>query len=262
MGVISEDLRGKESGNKTMKTLTLSNLEQLPFDVEEALNRLRINIGFCGEKYKKIVITSSTPDEGKSFISANLWRLLSEAGKRVVLVDADIRKSVLRGRYQISSEDGNFLGIAHYLSGQAELKDVTYETNIKNAFLVPSAYTVTNPAILLQSVRFDSMLDALTKAFDYVLIDTPPLTNVADGGLIASKCDGVVLVVRSGKTPRSLISSSIKQIDQSGCDLMGVVLSRVEMKKNVYYSQYSKYGYYSNGYGYGEDSKTTSRTVQ
>lgn len=238
-----------------MKILTLNGLVALPYDVEEALNRLRVNIGFCGKQYKKVIITSSTPNEGKSFISVHLWRLLAEAGNRVVLVDADLRKSVLRSRYQISAEDKNYLGLAHYLSEQAELQDVVYETNIENAFLVPTAYTVTNPVILLQSKRFNMMLEALAKAFDYVLIDTPPLSNVVDGDLIASKCDGAVLVVRGGKTPRSMISTSIKQIERSGCKLMGTVLSRVEMKKNVYYSKYSKYGYYSSGYGYGYGEK-------
>lgn len=234
----------------SMNTLTLKNLTTLPYDVEEALNRLRVNIGFCGKQYKKILITSSTPDEGKSFISVNLWRHLAEAGNRVVLVDLDLRKSVLRARYQIHSGDKDFLGVAHYLSDQAKLEDVVYETNLENAYFVPTASTVTNPTILLQSERFDSMLDHLSEEFDYVLIDTPPLANVADGGFIASKCDGAVLVVRSGKTPRNLISASVKQIERSGCDLMGVVLNRTEMKNSMYYSKYAKYGYYySSEYG-------------
>ena len=81
-----------------MKTILLNHLEKLPYGAEEAMNRLRVNVGFCGDRFKKIIITSSTPNEGKSFVSSNLWRMLAEAGSKVVLVDADMRKSVMRSR--------------------------------------------------------------------------------------------------------------------------------------------------------------------
>ena len=234
-----------------MKKLTLTHLEPLPYSAEEAMNRLRVNFNFCGDRFKKIIITSSTPNEGKSFVSSNLWRLLAASGARVVLVDADIRKSVLRSRYQISYGDENqkFYGLSHYLAGQVELEDVLYETNLSDAYLLPTTHTVNNPAILLQNPRFALMLEKLSQLFDYVLIDTPPLSNVADGDLIAAQCDGGILVVRSGVTPRGLIASSLKQLDRAGCELMGVVLNRVETKNNPYYYKYGKYGYYSSYYG-------------
>lgn len=232
-----------------MKKMELNNLKRLPYGAEEALNRLRVNLGFCGDRFKKLIITSSTPDEGKSFVSINLWRMLAEAGHQTVLVDADIRKSVLRSRYQISVEDEHFLGITHYLAGSAGLDDVIYQTNLENAYMIPTTYTVSNPAILLQNGRFPAMFQELADRFDYVLVDTPPLTNVADGNLIAAQCDGGLLVVRSGVTPRPLIASSIKQLERSGCELMGVVLNRVERKRSPYYYKYSKYGYYSDNYG-------------
>lgn len=232
-----------------MKTILLNNLDKLPYGAEEALNRLRVNVGFCGDRFRKITITSSTPNEGKSFVSTNLWRMLSEAGFRTVLLDADMRKSVMRSRYQIATGDKGLLGLVHYLAGQVELEDVLYKTNIDNGFLLPTSYTVSNPAILLQTDRFTSLLNCLAGEFDYVLVDTPPLSNVADGDLIASQCNGALLVVRSGVTPRALISASLKQIERAGCALMGVVLNRVEAKSNPYYYEYSKYGYYSDYYG-------------
>ena len=109
-------------------------------------------------------------------------------------------------------------------------------------------------AILLQNDRFPKLLDYLAKQFDYVLVDTPPLTNVADGDLIASHCDGALLVVRSGVTPRQLIATSIKQLERANCKLMGVALNRVDVTKDARYSKYSKYGYYYSSYGYGSDS--------
>lgn len=236
-----------------MKTLTLRNIEPLPYAAEEALNRLRINLNFCGDRFKKIIITSSTPSEGKSTITTNLWRMLAASGKRVILVDADIRKSMMRSRYKITSKERDYQGLSHYLAGNASLMDVIYSTNLNDAYLLPTSHTVFNPTILLQSERFPQMLDALAEKFDYVLVDTPPLTNVADGDLIASHCDGAILVVRGGVTPRNLIASSLKQLDRAGCELMGVVLNRVEEKDNPHYYKYTKYGYYSKYYGDKKD---------
>lgn len=231
-----------------MKSLTLNMPEKLPYGAEEALSRLRINIGFCGDRFKKIMVSSSTPDEGKSFVTANLWRVLAETGKKVILVDADIRKSVLRSRYSIKA-DGSFWGLPHYLAGNATLNDVVYSTNFKNAYMLPAANTVSNPAILFQGERFSELLDTLAETFDYVLVDTPPMSNVSDGDLIASKCDGAILVVRSGVTSRRLVASSLKQLERANCELMGMVLNRVETKKSAYYYKYSKYGY-----GYGQNT--------
>ena len=101
-----------------MKKLTLKHLDTLPYGAQESLNRLRVNLGFCGKEYKKIIVTSSTPGEGKSFVSVNLWRMLAEAGHKVVLVDADIRKSMMRSRHQIVGGEENYIGITFYLSGQ------------------------------------------------------------------------------------------------------------------------------------------------
>ena len=240
-----------------MKQLILKNLKPLPFASEEAMNRLRVNFNFCGDRFKKVIVTSSVPGEGKSFVSANLWRLLAVSGAKVVLVDADIRKSMMRSRYQISyikSPDSTekFVGLSHYLAGQVELDDVLYETNIPDAYMVPITHTVMNPAILLQNQRFGKMLDQLAEQFDYVLIDTPPLTSVSDGGLIAAQCDGAILVVHGGATPRGIVASSMKQLERAGCELMGAVLNRVEMKNNPYYHKYGKYGYYGSYYGGSE----------
>ena len=243
-----------------MRKLTIKNLKTLPYGPEEALNRLRVNFGFCGDRFKKVVVTSSMPDEGKSAITANLWRMLAEAGKRVVLIDADLRKSILRSRYMISLDDGGHAseapGLAYYLSGQSSKEDVIYATNIRNAFIVPVFHTIANPAILFQGERFKDLLDWLAESFDYVLVDTPPLTNVADADLIASQCDGALLVVRGSFTPRALIADSLKQLERANCKLMGVVLNRVTLDGNTYYryGKYGKYGKYYSKYGYSSRS--------
>ncbi len=249
-----------------MRQLTFKNLKPLPYGPEEALNRLRVNFNFCGDRFKKIVITSSMPNEGKSAISANLWRLLAETGKRVVMIDADLRKSILRSRYMITLDGGEKTsevpGLAYYLSGQSAKEDVVYATNIRNAYVVPVFHTIANPAILFQGTRFKELLDWLAESFDYVLVDTPPLSSVADADLIANQCDGALLVVRGSFTPRALVADSLKQLERANCRLMGVVLNRVTAENNAYYryGKYSKYGKYSN-YGYSSSGSDAGKAT-
>lgn len=240
-----------------MKSLMIKDKSILPYASREAMNRLRINFDFCGDQYKKVMVTSSTPDEGKSFVSYQLWRVLAESGKRVVLVDADLRRSVMRARHQLSVEGDNKKanGLTHYLAGNASLDDVLYETDQENGFMVPTFRTVANPTLLLQNPRFNEMMDKLGEKFDIVLIDTPPLNSVADGLQIAAHCDGALLVVRGGVTPRRIVASSIAQLKSVSCPLLGTVLNRVEMNRNPYYYKYSKYGYYH--YYYAPSHKKT-----
>lgn len=167
---------------------------------------------------------------------------LAESGARVALVDADMRRSVMRGRYQLSGGDGSMFGLVHYLAGQIGLEDVLCRTNSSNGFLLPTVNTVSNPAVLLQSERFADLLDTLVREFDYVLLDTPPLGSVADSDLIASRCDGGLLVVRAGAAPRALIASSLRRLDRAGCELMGVVLNRAGARRRPC-RKYGKYSY-------------------
>ena len=198
------------------------NLPELPYAVSEAMNRLRINIKFCGKNTRKILLTSCQPNEGKSTISSYLWKMLAEAGFPTVLVDVDLRKSVMKTRFQMDYDDDTTMGLNHYLSGMAEYEDVVYSTNIPNGYMVPCTHR-------------------------FVIIDSPPLGSVSDGALIASLCDGAVLVVRAGTTPRTLIKQSLYEIQQSGCKLLGTVLNRADVKGRAY----GKYGYGKYGYGYG-----------
>lgn len=116
-----------------MNELTIQNLPELPFNVEEAINQLRVNLGFCGDQIKTVMITSSVPNEGKSFITIHLWKMMAELGSRVLLIDCDLRKSELRTKYGIGSKE-KLTGIAHYLAGKIELEQAIYATNIENGF--------------------------------------------------------------------------------------------------------------------------------
>ena len=125
-----------------------------------------------------------------------------------------------------------------------KIKDLT---NIPNGYMVPCTQLLENPSALLEDVRFKELLNTLSENYRFVIIDSPPLGSVADGALIASLCDGAVLVVRAGTTPRTLIKQSLYEIQQSGCKLLGTVLNRADVKGRAY----GKYGYGKYGYGYG-----------
>ena len=232
-----------------MKKLNLT-IEDMPYAAEEALNRLRVNIKFCGKNTKKILITSSVPNEGKSTVSVHLWKLLAEAGFPTVLVDVDLRKSEHNTILKMQE------GINHYLSGMAEYEDVVYETNIPNGHWVPIAELLENPSALLEDPRLEELLNRLSEDYRYVIIDTPPLDNISDGALIASMSDGAVLVVRCAETPKNIVKQSLQQIDRVGCPLLGVVLNRAEVKGGAFQKYYGRYGKYTKyGSYYGPDEK-------
>lgn len=232
-----------------MKKLSID-FNEMPYAIEEAMNRLRINIKFCGKNTKKLLITSSLPNEGKSTISINLWKMMAEAGFPTVFLDVDLRKSVIKGRHNMKSET-EIKDLGYYLSGQAEYEDVVYETNIPNAYIVPCCNLLENPSALLEDARFAELLDKLAEQYRYVIIDSPPLGSVADAAQVASLCDGAVLVVRSGETSRNVIRQSMQQLEQVNCRLLGVILNRVEASGRAYKSYYGKYGKYGKEYGYG-----------
>ena len=239
-----------------MKKLNLK-IKDMPYAAEEALNRLRVNIKFCGKNTKKIVITSSVPNEGKSTVSVRLWKLLSEAGFPTVLVDVDLRKSELQKKYQV---EGIKEGLNHFLSGLAEYEDVVYETNIPNGHIVPVTTLLENTSALLEDPRLGELLDRLAEDYRYVIIDTPPLDNISDGALIASMSDGAVLVVRCGETSKALVRQSLQQLDRVGCPVLGTVLNRAEIRSGAYKKYYGRYGKkYGDYYGAYYGGNTTEK---
>jgi len=230
--------------------LIIDNIGELPYAVEEAVNRLRINIGFLGSKVKKIMIVSSIPNEGKSFVAFQLWRQMANTGTKSILVDADLRKSITIEKYGMRFESGRKIkGTSHYLSGDYDLKDAILHTEIENGDIIPNVDNVINPSLLLESDKFEGMLNELAEEYRYVFIDSPPLNLVSDGERIGNMCDGAILVARGGVTSKSVVKNSIQQLNRAGCPLLGIVLNRVESNKSGYY--YKKYGGYGSYGGYG-----------
>lgn len=228
-----------------MNKVTFGIDPELPYALEEALNRLRINVSFLGSETKKIMIISSEPNEGKSFVAMNLWKQMAKAGESAILLDMDMRKSSMIGTNDIQRADGGeLLGMTHYLSGTADFKDAVYHTEYDGADILPNVDNVANPSMLLESSRFEKMLEYAAENYRYVFCDAPPLGLVSDGERIGNFCDGAILCVRGGVTPKSVIKNSMHQLQRSGCPLLGVVLNRVDTTQSGYYNKYYKDGYY------------------
>ena len=167
-----------------MKKVTIRQSMTLDYAGEEALNTICTNLAFSGRNLRKIVFTSNLQSEGKSWMAMHVLANLAQRGRKVVLVDADMRRSFLMQRYKMEA-DGEVFGLAHYLTGQCELEDATYETNLDGACLIPAGRDVTNPVSLVDTPFFKQMLDTLSEKFDMVIVDTPPIGMVIDAAEIA-----------------------------------------------------------------------------
>lgn len=207
----------------------------------EAVKSLRTNLQFCGSDRKEIVFTSCTQNEGKTRTILNLGIALSEIGKKVLLLDADLRKSVLLGRCHATTP---VKGLTHFLSKQEALKDVICKTNVPNFDIIFAGPVPPNPAELLSQKYFGLMLETLRNYYDYILIDSPPLGNVIDSAVIASHCDGAIFVVESGWNSYRFAQDVKTQLEKTGCPILGVVLNKVDIHNQKYYGKYGKYGKY------------------
>ena len=231
------------------KTLSFATMPELPYSVEEAVNRLRVNINFLGRDIHKIMIVSSLPDEGKSFVTMQLWRQMAERGTSTLLIDADLRKSVLTDKYDMTADDGGQIqGTSHYLSGDSAPEEAIYHTHYGHGDILPNVDNVINPSLLIENSRFQELMDYADQHYQYTFIDCPPLGMVSDGEQIANMCDGAILCVRAGDTSKSIVRNTINQLKRAGCPLLGIVLNRVNTSTGSYYHKYYGNKYYSDKY--------------
>lgn len=243
-----------------MKSVAITRLPDLDYACTEALNTLCTNLTFAGSGIRKIMLTSCQPQEGKSFLSINLMRTLAGIGKKVVLIDADLRRSVLESRYGIESK-GDKLGLSHYLAGLCNAEDIIYKTNYDNAYMVLVGRDVANSLSLLSTPMLGKLLDEFTQMFDIVLLDVPPVGIIIDAAMIARSCDGVLFVVSDNIISRRELSDAAKQIEKTGCPILGAVLNKVSFdthsSKKYYYRTY--YTHYYTGEYYRPSSAAKKR---
>ena len=168
-----------------MRSITINISQEPSYEMSEAMNVLRTNVSYSGEGVKLVAITSVDENAGKSVISFEMMRNYANAGLKTLLIDADLRKSVFSARHGATVDDGlPFTGLADVLSGKGEINDAVYKTNIPNAYVLPVGNYVLNPTPLFSGKLFSAMLDVLKKAFDFIIIDTPPLGRVISASTV------------------------------------------------------------------------------
>lgn len=205
---------------------------------EEAIKTLRTNIQFTGINMKTILVTSCYPNEGKSDIVFQLAREIGNMSKRVLLLDADIRKSSYINRYQVKHKVN---GLSQYLSGQIEQREIIYRTNYPNVDIIFAGPVAPNPSELLEEKAFKSLIKEVRERYDYVLVDTPPVSSMIDAAIVAKQCDGAILVIESQLVSYKVAVKAKSQLEMSGCRLLGAVLNKVDAKKDKYYVKYNYY---------------------
>lgn len=195
----------------------------------EAYRKLRTNLRFLqvGSGHSSVVITSSEESEGKTTTALNLAFACAEAGDRVLLIDADVRRPAVAGRLGI---EGN-AGLSTILSGLSEFEEVVQPLGADDKlFVLPSGAVPPNPGQLLSSTRMATLVRRLTDEYDIVILDCPPLDPVTDAALIAQLASGAVLVAGAGSVSQSRLSESLRALEQGGADLLGVVLVRKRLR--------------------------------
>ena len=222
----------------TQSVITIND-EIVNKSLQESYKILRTNL-FYVDKLKVIAVTSTIPNEGKTVTAFNLARGFAEAGKNVVLIDCDLRKSSLKYLLNVS---GNRRGISEYLTGQSG--NVVFETNIQNLYVIMSGKKPPNPSEILSGEKFGELIEKLKETFDYVIIDTPPVSAAADASIIGRAADGTIMVVRSQVSKKKIIKRVVLSLERNGVRMVGLVLNGVKRTSSEY-----GYGY---GYGYGKE---------
>lgn len=235
-----------------MKQLKIGRFPALDYACSEALNTLCTNLSYCGREVRSILFTSRYEQEGKSGIAMNVMRTLAGYGKRVLLVDADLRCSTLARRYRFTYAQRENAGLAQHLAGMCELQDVVYRTNLPGAFILPAGHEVLNSMQLLASYRYGEMMDALRDEFDIVLVDSPPAGLIVDAIEIARYCDGAAIVVEYNRGRVQDVADVAANLAKTGCKVLGAVMNGVNLKSfrnRKYYYRSERYSAYYHHYG-------------
>ena len=193
----------------------------------------------AGPSRKAMIIASALPEEGKSAYCCNFAVTLAQNNKKVIILDADLRKPRQHRIFDVK----NVHGLTNYLSGGLELESLIKGTKVPNLFLVNAGPIPPNPMELLGSEKMGHLLERLKEVFDYVVIDTPPLLSVSDAFVLAPHADGVILVVWSGKTRRESLRLAKEKLDLMSVSTLGVVINRINLKELGYYYRDYYYSY-------------------
>lgn len=240
-------------------TVELAVLKHPTSSLAESFRALRTSVllSTSPQPPQTLLVTSPQPNEGKSTTTLNLAMALAQRGARVVIVDSDLRKPGIAQSLGLPHDKG----LSSLLTGAHTLDEVLvqYET-IPTLWVLAAGPRPPNPAELLSSPTMDKVLREMRKRFDHVVMNSPPLLVVTDATILSTLVDGVVMVVESGETTRGAVLRAYRILTSAGARILGVVMNKVDLRRDGYYyygSYYGKHYYYSSYYAYGEDSEAT-----
>ncbi len=255
----------KKASETKSSVMNISESRHVPFAVVEAYKTIRTNLTYllASSETKVFGITSPEAGEGKSTTSVNMAIAFSQLGDKVLLIDADMRRSSIHKKLKIE----NNAGLSNVLAGFNKYNEVI--THISDTFDVITAGQVPpNPSELLGSARFKELVETVGKEYSYVIIDTPPVDVVTDALVIAPQTAGLVFVVKDQVTPTDSIARAIEAAKFAGINILGAIMNAANPKSSSGYRRYGyrkyayyrKYGYSRYGYGYG--SQPTLRQTE
>lgn len=196
---------------------------------------------------RTMAITSAVPNEGKTFVAANLASAIATSGKSVLVVECDMRRRSLSRALGVHAQ----YGIYSVMSGERTVQEAAVPTGTPNMFFLDAEPRIPNPSDLLNSNRFTKLVDLARNTYDYVVFDTPPVGTFVDAAVLGTKVDAVFMVVREGFTSKSDVANAADQLRKSGCNLAGMIMNYCERTSSEYYYQY----YYTR-----DDKKASSNT--
>ncbi len=204
--------------------------------LQNSAKTLATNIRFASvdKPISTLVVTSSIPNEGKSTIAISLSEALASGGKSVLLIESDMRRRSLANMLGIHVRSG----IYSVLSGQVPLNQAVVQTSMRGVYFLDSEPHIPNPVDILSSKRFQNFMTSLRDSYDYVVVDTPPLSAFVDGAVVGSITDGVVLVVRRNFVKRDEVVNSYEQLKKAGANVLGTCLNFCDGEKSEYYYEY------------------------
>lgn len=229
----------KHTNVKTNKNFTgkLIAFREPKAPASEAYRALRTNIDFSGfdKVIKTLLVTSATPDEGKSVVTGNLGITMAVDGKKVLIIDADLRNPSQHKCFGLS----NNVGLTSLLVNDSLcLEEAICTTNIHNLFILPGGPIPPNPAELLNSKKMRELIQDLACAFDIILVDSPPVMAVTDASILASYLDGTILVIGTGQVSKELAHAAKEQLNKVKANILGAVLNKAPLSSGGYYSNY------------------------
>lgn len=220
-------------------------------EMQNAAKTLFANIGFMSpdEPVRSLVITSSVPNEGKTTVSVNLAQAIATSGKRVLIVEADMRRRSLAARLNVHPPVGAYA----VLTGAATLNDAVVSTSTPNLFFLDVEPNIPNPADVISSKRFRKLVYSLEDQFDYLIYDTPPVGTFVDAAILSRLVDGTILVVRTQATKRTEMLDAFDQLKKADANILGACANFCDGTGAEYY-----YAYYTNS---GERVENTKEEV-